>query len=96
MMVLMTLASVLAAALLLSVLAVGLLLITKVLQSVRGSLEQIAMGVRAIETQSESLPTGMGELVERFSPLAGDLERAAERLTVAGRGLDRWKTAPED
>lgn len=93
--VLMSLASVLAAALLLSVLAVGLLLITKVLQSVRASLEQIAMGVRAIETQSESLPTGMGKLVEHFSPLAGDLERGAERLTAAGRELDHWETAPE-
>lgn len=93
---LMAMASVLAAALLLSVLAVGLLLITKVLQSVRGSLEQIAMGVRAIETQSEAIPTGMSELVERFSPLAGELERAAERLTAAGRELGRWRMGAED
>lgn len=93
---LMTLASILAAALLLSVLAVGLLLIVKVLQSVRGYLEQIAMGVRAIEKQSEAIPTGMAELVERFSPLAGDLQRAAERLDVAGRGLERRRTSTRD
>lgn len=93
---LMTLASVLAAALLLSILTVGLLLIVKVLQSVRGYLEQIAMGVRAIEKQSASIPTGMGTLMERFSPLSDDLQRAAERLDVAGRALESRRKVRRD
>lgn len=91
---LMTVASVVAAALLLSVLIVGLLLIVKTLHSVRGYLEQIAMGVRAIETQAGGIPPGLSQLVERFSPLAGKLERAGERLDVVGRSLEDPPKSP--
>lgn len=93
---LMTLASVLAAALLLSVLCVGLLLIVKTLQSARGSLEQIAMGVRAIETQVTSYPGAVDELTERVSPLGGQVGRAAERLDEAGRALETLRTDRAD
>lgn len=85
---LLTVASVLAASILLTVLALGLLLIVKPLQSVRGYLEQVAMGVRAIETHAESIPTGLGELTEHLEPLGDDLGRAADRLEAVGRALE--------
>jgi uncharacterized protein YoxC len=72
--------SVLVAALLLSVLALGLLLIMKTLQSVRGSLEQIAMGVRAIETQAGGIGPGVAAVTGELRPLAETLASAAERL----------------
>lgn len=84
----MVVATVLAMAVLLTVLALGLLLIVKSLHSVRGYLEQIAMGVRAIETHAKSMPGGLGELTEQMEPLGEELGRAAERLTAAGRGLE--------
>ncbi|MBW3554610.1 MAG: hypothetical protein KY466_13935 [Gemmatimonadetes bacterium] len=85
--VLMSIASVVAAAVFLTILALGLLLIVKPLQSVRGYLEQIAMGVRAIETHAQSIPHGLAELTERLEPLGEELGRAAERLDEAGRAL---------
>lgn len=94
MMVLMSIASVVGAAVFLTVLALGLLLIVKPLQSVRGYLEQIAMGVRAIETHAKSIPHGLGELTERLEPLAEELGRAAERLDEAGRALASRRTGP--
>lgn len=91
--VLLAIASVVAAALLLTVLALGLLLIVKPLQSVRGYLEQIAMGVRAIETHAKSMPPALGELSEGLAPRGEELRRAAERLDAAGAALAaRWKT----
>lgn len=90
--VLMAIASVVAAALLLTVLALGLLLIVKPLHSVRGYLEQIAMGVRAIETHVTSIPGGLAELTDRFRPLGEDLDRAAARLDDAGRALASRRT----
>lgn len=86
--VLLTIATVLAAAVLLTVLALGLLLIIKVLQSVRGYLEQTAMGVRAIETHAKSIPRGLRALTDELEPLADELGRAAERLAAAGRALE--------
>ena len=53
---LLTICSVLAVWALLTALVVGLLLVFKTLESVRGSMEKIAMGVRAIE--QETLPLG--------------------------------------
>lgn len=85
--VLMALASVVAFSVFLTVVALGLLLIVKSLHSVRGYLEQIAMGVRAIETHAKGIPTGVGGLAEQLTPLRDDLVRAAERLDAAGRTL---------
>jgi uncharacterized protein YoxC len=80
--------SVLVAALLLSVLALGLLLILKTLQSVRGSLEQIAMGVRAIETQAGAIAPGVSEVTGELQPLADALRSGAERLGRLAPGLE--------
>ena len=53
--VLLTILSVLAVWSLLGVLVIGLLLVLKTLEGVRGSLEKIAMGVRAIEQETKPL-----------------------------------------
>lgn len=86
--VLLTLASVLGAGLLLSVLCAGLLLIVKPLQSVRGYLEQIAMGVRAIETHGRTLPHTLSNLIDQLEPLGDELQRAGERLGTAAQTLE--------
>lgn len=64
--------SVLAMWALLGVLAVGLLMVLKTLQSIRGWLEHIAMGVRAIESETGQL----GDQVGRLGELVGDASRA--------------------
>ena len=47
---------------LLGVLAIALFVVLKVLQSIRGWLERIAMGVRAIEKETEPLPSELRAL----------------------------------
>jgi uncharacterized protein YoxC len=84
--------SILVAALLLSVLALGLLLILKVLQSVRGSLEQIAMGVRAIETQAGGIGPGVAEVTRELRSLSESLASGADRLGRLAPGLERHLT----
>jgi uncharacterized protein YoxC len=87
--VLLVVLSIVLAALLLTVLAVGLLLILKTLQSVRGYLEQIAMGVRAIETQAAALAPGVTGVTQELRPLAETLDRAGRRLSRMSPGLER-------
>lgn len=65
--------SVLAVWALLGVLAIGLVLVLKTLQSIRGWLERIAMGVRAIETQT----TPLGAQVDRLGTWLDDTSRRA-------------------
>ena len=86
---LLTLLSVLALWSLLALLIVGLLLIRKTLESVRISLERIAMGVRAIEKETEPLGPKALLFVEHLNgaiKLAGSLPDA---LTVIDRELAR-------
>lgn len=59
--------SVLAVWTFLLVLVIGLLLIWKALESVRGSLEKITMGVRAIEKETDPLSGHAGTLTERIN-----------------------------
>lgn len=65
--------SVLAVWALLGVLAIGLVMVLKTLQSVRGWLERIAMGVRAIE--SETAP--LGREVDRLGTWLDDATQRA-------------------
>jgi hypothetical protein len=76
--VLLTMVSVLALWAFLTELVVGLLLVFKTLESIRGALQQIAFGVRAIERETAPLDR-----------LADDLPRAAEELHGALSGLAR-------
>lgn len=86
MLLLLTILSVLALWAFLTTLAVGLLLIFKPLEGARKNLQQIAMGVRAIE--QETMPLGQG-----VDTLSESLDRAADGLSgTADRLLDTTKS----
>ena len=86
--VVLTALSVLAGWAFLNLLIAGLLLILKPLESVRSSLEKIAMGVRAIEQQTAPLATGAGALGPSLKEAANALSAAAWRLEEVNRDLD--------
>lgn len=93
-MLLPTLFSGLAGALLLVVLAVGLLRILRALTSIRRTLEKIAMGVRAIDSETAPLPKHLGGLNDTLTTLGAGLgsvhshlKAAGEKLEKVGRGL---------
>ena len=86
--VLLSILSVLAVWALLGVLLVGLWIISKALEGVRTSLEKVAAGVRAIETQTQPLAPQATRLSEMLGQTAGSLDVATERLAVMNRNLD--------
>lgn len=77
--------SVLAAWALLGVLAVGLLLIVKSLQSVRGWFQQITVGVRAVEQQTQNLDARAGALSDCLRGAIGALHSAARAMEAVNR-----------
>lgn len=88
--------SVLAVWAFLGLLVLGLLFVEKALESIRVSLEHVAMGVRAIEKQTAPLGTGsetvggrMGEAAHALSTTAGALSDLAPRLATAAADLPR-------
>lgn len=86
---LLTLLSVIAAVAFVSVLGVALLLIFKALQSVQRHLEQIAMGVRAIEKETDPLGSRAGAFVAALPEAATQMNAAGERLAEVDGDLDR-------
>lgn len=78
---LLTTLSVLAAWALLGVVAVGLLLVVKSLQSIRHWMEKTTVGLRAVEHQTKGLPA-------RGAVLAVSLGEAIDALESAPRPLD--------
>ena len=82
---LLTIFSALAVWALLGVLLAGLLVIAKTLGGVRQSLEKVAAGVRAIESQVQPLGPHAARLSERLGRTAGSLDVAGERLEAVGR-----------
>lgn len=89
MVLLLTALSGLAGALLLVVLAVGLLRILKALTSIRETLSKIAMGVRAIDSETAPLPTHLGKLNETLASLAGGMGSVHSHLRASGETLER-------
>jgi hypothetical protein len=83
----LTILSVVAMWAFLTVLVVGLLLVFKVLESVRASLRRIAMGVRAIEQQTKPLGAHASALAETLSR-AGVVSEAAPAVSAAAAALD--------
>jgi uncharacterized protein YoxC len=77
---LLTILSVLAVWVFLAVLAVGLLLVLKALQGVRGYMRKITVGVRAIEKQTEPLETRATTVIRSFGETADAVSAAAEGL----------------
>ena len=86
--VVLTALSVLAGWAFLNLLTAGLLLILKPLESVRSSLEKIAMGVRAIEQQAKPLGAGADALSTSLKEATDALSAAAQRLEEVHRDLD--------
>jgi hypothetical protein len=84
----LTVLSVLAAWSLLGVIAGGLLMILNALKSVRRHMENIAMGVRAIETETAPLGPRAGALIEGLGSGADGLSAIAGRVEQIGRDLD--------
>lgn len=88
MLLLLTILSVLAVWAFLTVLVVGLLLILKPLESVRGQLEKIAMGVRAIERETLPLGARAAALAAALNEAGGAIGTAARSFTEVHRDLD--------
>ncbi len=80
MVLLLTILTALAAAILLIALVVSLFLILRTLQSVRKYIEKINWGVRAIEKETEVLG-GVETLNGGLTALAGGLEAVATHFT---------------
>jgi len=89
MLLLLTVLSGLAGALLLVVLAVGLLRILRALTSIRDTLSKIAMGVRAIDSETAPLPKHLGGLNDTFTTLGGGLGSVNSHLKAAGEKIER-------
>jgi uncharacterized protein YoxC len=92
----LTVLSVLALWAFLTVLVIALLLIRKVLEAVRRSLEQITMGVRAIEVQTAPLGTAtlgasasLGDTIAEFTPILAALADVERDLQTALPALRR-------
>lgn len=85
---LLTIISVIAAVAFVAVLSIGLLLIFKALQSVQRHLEQIAMGVRAIEKETDPLGAHATAFTSALPASAAELIAASERLAQVDRSLD--------
>ena len=92
---LLTILSVLALWAFLTVVIVALLAIRKVLEAIRRSLEQITMGVRAIEVQTIPLGSRAVNVAATLSTLADDIvplvevARRVEARTAAAAPLVR-------
>lgn len=85
---LLTILSVLAAVAFLLLLQIGLLLILKTLQSVKRHMQQIAMGVRAIETQTTPLHSRAQALHAALSVAGDDASAAFAHVGSAARRVD--------
>ncbi len=70
------------------VLSVGLWLIFRPLESIRTWLEKIAMGVRAIERETEPLLPQATNLIASLERVDATLGEATDRLATASRDLD--------
>ncbi len=73
---------------LLALLVIGLQVIYKVLESIRGNLERIAMGVRAIERETRPLAPRARAAAELVTGVDGALGRLTSSLGQVVRALD--------
>lgn len=83
---LLTILTALAGAILLLALVASLFIILRTLQSVRGNIEKINWGVRAIEKETEMLG-GVETLNGGLTALAGGLESVAAHFTNVDRNV---------
>jgi hypothetical protein len=71
----------------LTLLVFGLLLIRKVLESVRGNMERITMGVRAIERQTAPLDMAVASFVGLLTNCEPAIDRLVAPLTAVEGAL---------
>lgn len=81
---LLTILSVLLTLGFLTALVLALLLILKPLESIRGMLEQVAFGVRAIEKQAEPLGGQAGPAVDALRATGERVDGVARRMRALG------------
>jgi hypothetical protein len=84
---LLTILSILAAAVLLIALGIGLWQIALALEGIGSSLDKIAYGVRAIEQESNPLPECIDGVNGSLAPVVGGFEAVADSLTSADKHL---------
>src|SRR5919199_412547 len=84
---LLTILSVLAGWSLLGTIAAGLLLVLKPLESIRGTMRKITMGVRAIEEATRPLGPGATTLIGSLGTAADTLGSVSVRLDDIAREL---------
>lgn len=86
---LMAILTVLAVWSFLSVVAIGLLLLIKSLQSIRRWLEQIVMGLRAVEHHTASLGPHVNGLTSSLDEAVGAVGAAERAVSDVNRDLER-------
>lgn len=79
----LTISTVLAAAVLLTALGIGLFNIALALEDIGSSLDKIAYGVRAIDVETSPLPECIDGINGSLAPVVGGLEAVGASLTSA-------------
>jgi len=87
MVLLLTVLTWVAAAMLLLVLGWALLRIRQALESIAKSLDKIAMGVRAIDTETAPLPNHLDRVNNSLAPLVPGLQAVHQHLAGADEKL---------
>ena len=80
---LLTILSIAAAAVLLIALGIGLFYIALALEGIASSLNKVAYGVRAIETETSPLPGCIDGINGSLAPVVGGFAAVGESLTSA-------------
>jgi len=84
---LLTILTILAAAVLLIALGIGLLYIALALEGIGCSLDKISYGVRAIETETSPLPNCIDGINGSLAPVVGGFAAVGESLASADTHL---------
>ena len=84
---LLTILTILAAAVLLIALGIDLWQIALALEGIGSSLDKIAYGVRAIETETSPLPDCINGINGSLAPVVGGFEAVGASLTSADKHL---------
>lgn len=84
---LLTILTILAAAILLIALGIGLWQIALALEGIGSSMDKIAYGVRAIDTETSPLPECLDGINNSLAPVVGGFEAVGKELASADNHL---------
>ncbi len=87
MVLLLTILTILAAAVLLIALGIGLWQIALALEGIGSSMDKISYGVRAIDTETKPLPECIDGINGSLAPVVGGFEVVGAELTSADKHL---------